>query len=303
MKILLTGRNGQVGWELERLLPRIGAVIAIDRQQVDFARPESIRSFVRETTPDLIVNAAAYTAVDQAEQEADLARAINTDSPAVLAEEAKRLGIPLVHYSTDYVFDGAQSTPYHESDPPNPLSVYGRTKLKGEQAIRASGCDHLIFRTAWVYATRGRNFLLTILRLAATRDELRIVNDQHGAPTWSRAIATATVRVVERTLAVSYRGNLWGTYHMTAAGETTWYEFARAILENCSEPEDLVPELRERLPESPARATRVVPITTSEYPTPARRPAYSLLSNEKLRAAFSIELPPWTDQLHKAMFG
>ena len=199
-RILLTGKNGQVGHDLHNLLPRLGEVVAFDRQQLDLSH--SGRNSPRDSrnSPDLIVNAAAYTAVDQAEKEEALARAINADAPAIIAEEAKRIGAAVVHYSTDYVFDGTKNSPYDENDRPNPLNVYGKTKLAGEQAIRESGAHHLIFRTAWVYSTRGKNFLRTILRLATERDEIRIVNDQTGAPTWSREIASASVQVLQRIL-------------------------------------------------------------------------------------------------------
>ncbi len=197
-KILLTGKNGQLGDDLRHVLSRLGDVVATDRQQFDLSRPDEIRKKIRELQPTLIVNAAAYTAVDQAEKDEAAARAINSQAPAIMAEEAKKIGAALVHYSTDYVFDGSKNSPYDEDDPPNPISVYGATKLAGEQAIRDSGVDHLIFRTAWVYSTRGKNFLLTILRLATQREELRIVRDQIGAPTWSREIAGATVKTLEQ---------------------------------------------------------------------------------------------------------
>src|ERR1700728_356782 len=237
-RILLTGKDGQVGAELASVLPGLGEVIALDRQQLDLSRPDDIRRTIREIRPVLIVNAAAYTAVDQAEKEEALARAINADAPAFMAQEAKKIGAGLVHYSTDYVFDGSKLSPYDENDLPNPVSVYGKTKLAGEQAIQDVGLPHLIFRTAWVYGTRGRNFLLTILRLASQREELRIVRDQIGAPTWCREIARGTAWVLER-LSADREGAFslpWadGVYHMTAAGSTTWYDFAEAILGEAS---------------------------------------------------------------------
>ena len=230
------------------------------------------------------------------------ARTVNAEAPGILAEEAKTLGALLVHYSTDYVFDGSKGSPYEESDPPGPISAYGRTKLAGERAIQATGAAHLIFRTEWVYATRSRNFLLTILRLATQREELRIVDDQLGAPTWSRMIAAATARILERHTP-SDLAERSGIYHLTAAGETTWYGFARAILEECADPARLGPWFAEATGGRPLIARHIVPIATSDYPTPARRPPYSLLSNDKLRRTFAIELPDWRTQLHWAMRG
>jgi dTDP-4-dehydrorhamnose reductase len=304
-QILLTGKNGQVGHDLQRFLPRLGEVVALDRQQLDLSRFDEIRRVIRQIRPALIVNAAAYTAVDLAEKEHSLAQAINAEAPAIMAEEARRIGAALVHYSTDYVFDGSLNSPYEETDPTNPINVYGKTKLAGEQAIRDSCVHHLIFRTAWLYSTRGKNFLLTILRLATEREELRIVNDQIGAPTWSREIASATAEVLrnffDRTGNVSAWAELSGTYHMTAGGETSWFEFAKAILE----------EAKKQAPSPPpwfAEATRgkpllsrvLTPITTAEYPTLARRPAYSVLSNIQTVRTFGIELADWRTQLHRA---
>ena len=273
MRILLTGRNGQVGWELERTLGPLGEVIAFDRAGLDLAKPDEIVARVREVKPDVIVNPAAYTAVDKAESEPDLAMAINGTAPGILAEEAKRLGALLVHYSTDYIFDGEKEGPHVETDAPNPLSVYGTSKLAGERAIAASGADHLIFRTSWVYASRGKNFLLTILRLAREKPELRVVADQYGAPTWARDIATATALVLGRRPAGADIPS--GIYHLTAAGRTTWHGFARKIVE-------LV-----------ALSTPVVPITTADYPTAAKRPMNSVLDGTRLQQAFRIGLPVW----------
>jgi len=227
-KILLIGKNGQVGADLLSLLPPLGEVVALDRRHLDLTKPEEIRRAIREHQPQLIVNAAAYTAVDNAENDEALAHAINAEAPALMAEEAKRIGAAMVHYSTDYVFDGCKNAPYEEDDLPNPINAYGRTKLAGEEGIRASGAPHLIFRTAWVYATRGRNFLLTILRLATQREELRVVRDQIGAPTWSHEIARATAEVLGRLMGegdiASALARSGGTYHMTAAGVTNWHE-------------------------------------------------------------------------------
>lgn len=269
MKILLTGCNGQVGWELKRSLIRLGEVLAFDRASLDLANPDETVSRVREVKPDLIVNAAAYTAVDAAEQEAALAMAINGTAPGILAEEAQRHGSLLVHYSTDYVFDGSKRSPYTEDDEPNPANVYGRTKLAGEDAVRASGCRHLILRTAWVYSDRGRNFLLTMLRLAREKPQLRVVNDQTGAPTWARDIAEATGSLLQHPSSPS------GTFHLTAAGQTTWCGFAEAIVEKRG------------------LGVPVVPISSAEYPTPAARPAYSVLDNAKLMALTGISMRAW----------
>jgi dTDP-4-dehydrorhamnose reductase len=303
-KILLIGKNGQLGNDLQNLLPRLGALVATDRAQLDLSRPADIRSLIQDFHPALIVNAAAYTAVDQAEKDEPLARAINSVAPAVIAEAAKKIGAALVHYSTDYVFDGSKNSPYEENDPPNPLSAYGRTKLAGEQAIRHSGVDHLIFRTAWVYSTRGKNFLLTILRLATQREELRIVRDQIGAPTWSREIAGASSQVLQqiynRSDATAAWSQLGGTYHLTAAGETNWYEFTQAILQEAALAPDSLAWFRTATNGKELLACRVLPITTAEYPTPARRPAYSVLSNSKLNLAFGIQLPGWRQQLQLA---
>ncbi len=305
LRILLTGKNGQVGHDLHNLLPRLGEVVAFDRQHLDLSQPDEIRRVVREIHPNLIVNAAAYTAVDQAEKEEALAAAINARAPAILAEEAKRIGAAVVHYSTDYVFDGTKDSPYDENDRTNPLNVYGKTKLAGEQAIRESGAHHLIFRTAWVYSTRGKNFLRTILRLATERDEIRIVNDQAGAPTWSREIASASVQVLQRILDRKEKSRAWdelsGTYHMTAAGETTWFEFAKAILDAAPTQANAASSWFAAATSGKPLVTRkMVPITTSDYPTPARRPSYSVLSNARLAQVFGIKLADWRAQLNRA---
>lgn len=296
MRILLTGRNGQVGFELERCLAPLGEVVALGRAELDLADAQAVRAAVRNAAPELIVNAAAYTAVDQAEREPELARRINAEAPGILAEEAARLGAALIHYSTDYVFDGTKRTPYDELDPTNPLGVYGATKLAGERAIQAAGAPHLILRTSWVYATRGRNFLLTILRLAAEREQLRLVNDQTGAPTWAGAIAEATARIIKGTWSKENGRDrcreISGVYHLTAAGETTWYEFARAIL--------AAPEAK-RLQTRPLIAREIIPIRTADYPTPARRPAYSVLSNAKMARTFGLTMQEWRPQLHAAL--
>jgi len=287
MKILITGANGQVGWELQRALAPLGEVLALGHAQLDLANADAIRQALRHAAPNLIVNAAAYTAVDRAEQEEGLAQAVNGDAPGILAEEAKRLHAALVHYSTDYVFDGNKGAPYEEIDAPHPLSVYGVTKLAGEKAIAAVDCAHLILRTSWVYGTRGKNFLLTMQRLAQERDELRVVDDQHGAPTWSRMLAEATSSIVSQCM---HKGGVadrlrdkGGLYHLSAAGQTSWFGFAGAIVQ--------------RTEKSP----RMVPITTSEYPLPAARPAYSVLSNDKIARHFGIRLPDWRHSLGQCL--
>jgi dTDP-4-dehydrorhamnose reductase len=302
--ILLIGKNGQIGSDLAGLLPCLCNVVALDRTQLDISKPDDARRAIRNLRPHLIINAAAYTAVDEAESDEAMAETINADFPTLLAEEARRIGAAVVHYSTDYIFDGLKGAPYEESDSPNPVSVYGRTKLAGEQAIRDSGVPHLIFRTAWVYSTRGRNFLLTILRLASQREQLRIVCDQIGAPTWSREIARATIAVLEqlpKTDADSFSlERVSGTYHMTASDHTTWYGFAQAILEEVSQAPAQLSWLTSVTNGRPMVARRIVPITTAEYLTPARRPAYSVLSNALLGQTFGVHLSGWRIQLHSA---
>ena len=286
MKVLLTGANGQVGWELRRALAPLGDVFAPDRGRLDLADCDALRQYVRAIAPQAIVNAAAYTAVDRAESEPALARAINTIAPGVLAEEAQRLDAVLVHYSTDYVFDGAKPEPYTESDPPNPLNVYGRAKLEGERAIGASGCRHLTLRTSWVYGTRGNNFLLTMLRLARERGQLRIVGDQIGAPTWCREIAQATAVLVTANVAAPGTG---GLYHLTASGATSWFGFAKAIFES--------PEMV-RLGVTPP-ALEAIP--TRAYPTPARRPANSRLDCRRLEQRAGVRLAQWDESLGRVL--
>jgi dTDP-4-dehydrorhamnose reductase len=278
--ILVTGANGQLGFELARLLAPCGAIVATDRATLDLADADAIVAVVRAAKPALVVNGAAYTAVDQAEREPEVARAINARAPGILADEAKKLGALLIHYSTDYVFDGAASAPYDEDAPTAPRNVYGESKLEGERAIAAIGCRALVFRTSWVYGLRGRNFLLTIRRLAAERDELRIVADQTGVPNWCRALACATRRVVDRGIGVA--SERAGLYHMSSTGSATWYEFARAIVGDRAKP-------------------RVTPITTADYPTPARRPAYAVLATAKFERAFGFALPSWRDALDECI--
>ena len=278
--ILVTGAGGQIGFEAARLLEPHGEVIAADRAALDLADPDAIVAAVRGAKPALIVNAGAYTAVDRAESEAALARAINGRAPGILAEEAKRVGALLVHYSTDYVFDGKRTTPYREDDPTAPLNVYGQTKLEGEHAVAAAGRHSLVFRTSWVYGLRGRNFLLTVRRLAAERDEISIVADQIGVPNWSRALADATARIVAAGL--SWAVERAGLYHLSATGTASWHEFAQAIVGDAKRP-------------------RVVPITTADYPTPARRPAYGVLGTQRFEATFGFGLDDWRESLGRCV--
>ena len=285
MKILLFGRNGQVGWELQRALAPLGEVVALGSDSpaplcADFAQPESLAATVRAIAPQIIVNAAAHTAVDQCESEPDRARALNAAAPAVLAREAATLGAWLLHYSTDYVFDGSGSAPWVEDSPTGPLSVYGATKLEGEQAIRASGCKHLILRTGWVFAARGGNFAKTMLKLAQERDRLAVVADQIGAPTGADLLADVTAHALR---ALPWRPELAGTYHAVAQGETSWHAYARHVIEfarAAGRPIRVAPEAIEAVP-------------TSAFPTPARRPHNSRLDTRKLQQAFGLVLPPW----------
>lgn len=300
-RILLLGKTGQVGRELAPFLDGMGQLTSLDRQHLDLSQPDEIRRVIRSVVPDVIVNAAAYTAVDRAESDEPTARAVNGVAPGIMAEEAKQLGTLLVHYSTDYVFDGAKRAPYDEDDPPNPINAYGRTKLEGERAIQQVGCAYLIFRTAWVYARQGRNFLLTVLRLAAEKQELRIVRDQVGAPTSSRDIAAATAKVLSQICSSTNGASPWsatqGIYHMTAAGETTWYDFAGRILELSQNRSGSAEWIRAATGDRPLIARNIVPIATAEFPTAARRPAYSVLANRRLKQAFGISLPHWEMQL------
>lgn len=289
MKILLLGKDGQVGWELQRALAPLGELISVGRQQADLGRPDSLRAFVRQVQPDVIVNAAAYTAVDKAEAEPELAHRINAESVGVLAEEAQRLNILLVHYSTDYVFDGKKTSRYTEDDLTNPLSTYGRTKLEGEKLIRSTNARYLIFRTSWVYATRGNNFAKTMLRLAKERDELKIVSDQYGAPTSAELIADVTALALYRIHACNGDPALFGTYHLAASGETTWHEYAQYVLE-------LALASGASLNVIPAA---VQPIPSSAYPLPAERPKNSRLNTAKLAGTFDVNLPDWRDHVRR----
>jgi dTDP-4-dehydrorhamnose reductase len=274
MKILLTGAGGQVGYELARSLQPLGTVVAVDRAQMDLSNLDQVRAVLRTVRPGLIVNPAAYTAVDKAETEPALARTVNAHAPAVMAEEARALGAMLVHYSTDYVFDGAKVGAYVETDPVAPLNVYGQTKLEGEQAIAASGARHLIFRTSWVYGMRGKNFLLTMLRLGRERPELHVVDDQHGAPTWSRTIADTTAAVLAQARDPAWWDAHGGIYHLSSRGQTTWCGFTRAIAARAGLP------------------CQVHAIGSADYPVPARRPVNSVLNADKLTRHLA-HLPHW----------
>jgi dTDP-4-dehydrorhamnose reductase len=285
MKILLLGKNGQVGWELQRALAPLGELVALDFDSpgplsADFSKPESLAATVRAVAPDIIVNSAAHTAVDKAESEPDLARALNATAPGVLAREAAAAGAWLMHYSTDYVFDGSGSTPWTETSPTGPLSVYGATKLEGEDAIRASGCRHLIFRTSWVYAARGGNFAKTMLKLAKERDALTVIDDQVGSPTGADLLADLTAHALRAALV---RPALAGTYHAVAQGETSWHGYARHVIEFARAAGQPI--------KVAADAVRAVP--TSAFPTPARRPGNSRMDTRKLRDSFGVVLPSW----------
>lgn len=302
--ILITGKNGQVGWELQRLLKDVGPIIALDRDAMDLSQPDSIRRTFADIRPSIIINAAAYTGVDLAEEEPDYAQMVNGNAPGIMAEEAAKIGALLIHYSTDYVFDGKKQTPYVETDQPNPVNAYGMTKLIGERAIESSAANYLIFRTSWVYSTRGKNFLLTILRLAREREELKIVDDQIGIPNWSHAIAEATAAVIAKLQKTKAKGGrsknpktVRGVYHMAGSGETSWFGFAEAILAEIHKGGFGATIMQQ----VPVIAKAVRPITTAEYPTRARRPAYSVLNSSKLKKTFGVELPSWKLQLKAAV--
>lgn len=280
MNILLLGKNGQVGWELQRSLGVLGRLTALGHAEADFTQPQTIAETVRALRPDVIVNAAAHTAVDKAESEPDLARLLNTTTPGVLAEEAARLGAWLIHYSTDYVFDGSGSRPWVETDAPAPLSVYGRTKLEGEQLIQQSGARHLILRTSWVYAARGGNFAKTMLRLGSERERLTVIDDQWGAPTGADVLADVTAHAIRQ---LQQRPQDGGLYHCAAAGETTWHGYASYVLA-------LAGQLQAAIK---IKATEVAPVPTSAFPTPATRPHNSRLDTRKLQTTFGLTLPHW----------
>ncbi|MFZ6719884.1 dTDP-4-dehydrorhamnose reductase [Undibacterium sp. Ji49W] len=302
MRILLTGSNGQLGNALQAPLSQLGSVYAPLRNELDLSNPDQLRQRIREYRPDLIINPAAYTAVDLAETEEKLAHAINAEAPAIMAEEARKLGAGLIHYSTDYVFDGekldqhGQVLAYLETDATNPQNVYGKTKLAGEQAIQSSGCQHLILRTSWVYSLHGKNFLLTILRLAKERDQLRIVNDQWGIPNSAAWLADTTCRLLAGLQQANTTTDWWakhgGLYHLSAAGKANWFEFASAIVAHAEQKNILN-----------KTAPTLTGISSSDYPTPARRPHNSLLGTQKLQDKFALDLPSWQDCLQICMQG
>ncbi|MDQ9170132.1 dTDP-4-dehydrorhamnose reductase [Oxalobacteraceae bacterium R-40] len=291
MKILLLGKDGQVGWELQRALSPLGELVALGRQQADLEDLDGLRKVVQSIEPNIIVNAAAYTAVDKAESEPEKAHKINAQAVGILAEEAKRLNAWLVHYSTDYVFDGEKASSYMEDDEPNPLSVYGKTKLAGEQLIRQSGAKYLIFRTSWVFAARGGNFAKTMLRLAKEREQLKVVADQHGAPTSAELIADVTALALHRVVTQAAEENYSGTYHLAASGQTTWHGYARYVVEQalaCN---------------TPLKTTvdSVLPIATEDYPLPAKRPSNSRLDTSKLSSVFHLQLPDWRHHVQRML--
>ena len=292
MRILLIGKNGQIGWELQKALEGLGELTATGKNELDLCDPTQIQQIIHEIKPGLIINAAAYTAVDKAEEEPDLTMAVNGTAPGILAQEAKQIGSALIHYSTDYVFDGKiPSGAYQEEDAPNPLNVYGQTKLAGEQAIAQQAIPHLILRTSWVYGSRAKNFMLTILKLAKEQKEFRIVNDQVGAPTWCGVIAKATQQIILSLLdpskeQISEKMNtISGIYHLSCKGETSWYGFAKAILDYSIE----------------TQPAKMSPIPSSEYQTPAKRPARSVLSNAKIARNLGIQMPLWEEALKQCL--
>lgn len=285
--ILLLGKNGQVGWELQHALLPIGRVIALDRTQLDLTRPDDIRKTIRDLSPDIIVNAAGYTTVDKAEAEPAIAMLINATAPGILAEEAKRRDALLVHYSTDYVYDGTRSTPYDEEDAPNPLNVYGKSKLAGERAIVAAGCKHLILRASWIYSARGTNFVLTMLRLARERSELPVVNDQVGSPSWAKSLALSTAEILS---CIRNPGGVSGIYHLSATGHTTRLDFAKLIIDIAKHRSN--PEIQ---------WAKLNPITTENYPLPAARPLFAATSKAKIKQTFGAEMPTWQEQLKSFM--
>jgi dTDP-4-dehydrorhamnose reductase len=285
MRILISGQHGQVSRELQRRLGSIGELIVLGRDQLDLAQPDQIRHQVQHVRPDLIINAAAYTAVDLAESEPETAFAVNAVAPGILAEEALKLGIPLIHYSTDYVFDGTKIRPYNESDTANPLGVYGQSKLAGERAITEVQGRHLILRTSWIYSTHGRNFLLTMQRLLQERPEVRVVADQIGAPTWAGTIANSTLSLIKRWQAGDVAA--WGTYHLTAQGQTSWFGFAQAI--------------GEALRQQGKPCATLLPIPSSDYPTPAARPLNSCLDCRRLQLDWGVRQPDWQTALRECL--
>ena len=291
MKLLVTGRNGQVGFELTRALSVLGEVVAVDRQSCDMANAEGIRALVRQVKPDVIVNAAAYTAVDKAESEQDTANAINAIAPGILGEEAAKLNALVVHYSTDYIFDGSKSGAYTENDTPNPQSAYGQSKLDGERALVKANPRHLILRTSWVYGAHGGNFAKTMLRLAADRDKLTVVADQFGAPTSAALLADLTAQLIGRYAREGGEKFPYGIYHAVNSGETHWCDYARFVIATAL-------AAGKSLKTTP---DNIAPITTAQYPTPAKRPANSRMDTQHFRNTFALHLPPWQESLQHVL--
>ena len=289
MKILLTGKTGQIGKELNNIVGDLGNLITVDREQLDLSKPNSIEPVILDIKPDIIINPAAYTAVDKAEEEPDLAMTVNAIAPGLLAKAAQKVGAGLIHYSTDYVFDGCSEIPYKEEDPPNPLNVYGQTKLAGEKAVAKAEIPFLIIRTGWVYSLHGKNFLRTIKKLAEEKDIIQVIDDQIGAPTWARSVALKTHQILKQCLNKKWLGtkdpSLSGIFHLTCQGKTSWHGFAREFL-NISKP---------------SQNTKLIAIPTSGYPTLATRPSNSLLNNEKIQKVFGLDMPHWEDALKNCM--
>ena len=289
MKILLTGKTGQIGEELNNIIGGLGNLITVDKEQLDLSKPNSIEPVILDIKPDIIINPAAYTAVDKAEEEPDLAMTVNALAPGLLAKAAKKVGAGLIHYSTDYVFDGCSEIPYKEEDLPNPLNVYGKTKLAGEEAITEVGIPFLIIRTSWVYSLHGKNFLRTIKKLAEEKDTIQVIDDQIGAPTWARSIALQTHQILKQCLNKKWietkESNLSGIFHLTSQGKTSWHGFAREVLNMYNTSQNI----------------KLIAIPTSDYPTPAVRPPNSLLNNEKIQKVFGIDMPHWKDALKDCM--
>ena len=289
MKILLTGKTGQIGEELNNIIGDLGNLITVDKEQLDLSKPNSIEPVILDIKPDIIINPAAYTAVDKAEEEPDLAMTVNAIAPGLLAKAARKVGAGLIHYSTDYVFDGCSEIPYKEEDPPNPLNVYGKTKLAGEKAIAEVGVPFLIIRTSWVYSLHGKNFLRTIKKLAEEKDIIQVVDDQIGAPTWARSVALKTHQILKQCLNKKWLEtkdpSLSGIFHLTCQGKTSWHGFARKVLNISNASQNI----------------KLIAIPTSDYPAPAVRPPNSLLNNEKIQKVFGIDMPHWEDALKDCM--
>ncbi len=289
MKILLTGKTGQIGEELNNIVGDLGNLITVDKEQLDLSKPNSIEPVILDIEPDIIINPAAYTAVDKAEEEPDLAMTVNAIAPGLLAKAARKVGAGLIHYSTDYVFDGCSEIPYKEEDPPNPLNVYGKTKLAGEKALAEAGVPFLIIRTGWVYSLHGKSFLRTIKKLAEEKDIIQVVDDQIGAPTWARSVALKTHQILKQCLNKKWLEtkdpSLSGIFHLTCQGKTSWHGFARKVLNISNASQNI----------------KLIAIPTSDYPTPATRPSNSLLNNEKIQKVFGLDMPYWEDALKDCM--